>query len=116
MRVRLDLLEQQNHSLMMNQLANQSMAAAAAAAGQMGGRQQLGGLAGSVASFLGQDGTATGSWSLLDRLTIERAAAQNRIQALLQQQQQSLAASNSSSMGNIKSSSDVSDSARAYPG
>lgn len=110
MRAQLELLEKQNHTLMMNQLtAGQGMSqqgmsqqgmsqqgmSMGGGGGQgvsgMGGLAGLGAMGGGNASFSNQGGVGAGgggsmpSMSLLDRLTMERAAAQNRFQALQQQ-------------------------------
>lgn len=102
MRAQLDMLEQTNRQLLMNQLANGNggggggfmaglvggggggLLGAAAGAGGMGGMEAMLG-----SGFTGGGGGGAtgpgGASSLLDQLTMERIAAQNRIQALQQQ-------------------------------
>jgi hypothetical protein len=82
MRAQLELLEQQNRTLMINQLAGQAFNPTL-----VGGAQGLGAGGGAFpagAGGLGGQGMGggQGAMSLLDRLAVERAAAQNRLQAL----------------------------------
>jgi len=103
MRAQLDMLEQTNRQLLMNQLANGGNGGGGVGAGFMaglvggGGGGLLGAAAGAggmggMEAMLGSGFTGGGganghggASSLLDQLTMERIAAQNRIQALQQQ-------------------------------
>ena len=85
MRAQMNLLEETNRSLLLQQMANGGGTSSLGGFGGLGAAGRLfggSGLGAGMSGFMGGAGVAPSM--LLDQLTMERIAAQNRIQALRQ--------------------------------